>query len=223
MLCRKWVCAFFKWRVLLLEVSSVGGGGTNTKDARKLCCKTSRGYKNGRLQWHSWVNEQILRSLETKGGTKTVWCLIIWAWIIFWGRRGWEMYRNAYSTLRTRSPGVESNEISLVVDGGEWMLSPLFEIFVSLFFGLLVGLVSQSTDICMSIAFRNIYIRIFRPKKLDKDIPVLAQSIGEFEQFETTNMNWKYIHSEFSGPWVLFSCLDMKYLFYLNFFPYLSV
>lgn len=83
------------------------------------------------------------------------------------------MYRNAYiksmhleshiglfsaplfqwqSTLRTCSPGVESNDICLVVDGGEWMFSLLFLILVSLFFGLLVGLVSQSSNACQLLS-----------------------------------------------------------------------
>lgn len=56
------------------------------------------------------------------------------------------------STLRTCSPGDESNEICLVVDGGEWMFSLLFLILVSLFFGLLVGLVSQSSDACQLLS-----------------------------------------------------------------------
>lgn len=59
------------------------------------------------------------------------------------------------STLGICSPGDESNEICLVVDGGEWT----FLILVSLFFGLLVGLVSQSSDACqlLSAAYTQEY------------------------------------------------------------------
>lgn len=59
---------------------------------------------------------------------------------------------------------------------------------------------------------------------MEKDIPVLAKCTGELEQIETTNMNWKCLRSDFSVPWVLFSYLDIKYLFLLEFFfSYLSV